>query len=126
MERARLSYQPEEIHTMTCWLIAPLAVLLSYMVWSLLAFVMFCLFFFFCQLIKRVISETFSGGVTGNDVIMHFFLSSLPFGGVGKLLGLLKCCDSMHGVTQGTAVVGLCPNTPALVTAEGSRYSRSQ
>uniref|UniRef100_A0A8C5IIY7 Aldehyde dehydrogenase family 3 member A2 n=1 Tax=Junco hyemalis TaxID=40217 RepID=A0A8C5IIY7_JUNHY len=36
------------------------------------------------QLIKRVISETSSGGVTGNDVIMHFFLSTLPFGGVGK------------------------------------------
>ncbi|NWH37120.1 AL3A2 dehydrogenase, partial [Chloropsis hardwickii] len=35
------------------------------------------------QLIKRVISETSSGGVTGNDVIMHFFLSTLPFGGVG-------------------------------------------
>ncbi|XP_050177749.1 aldehyde dehydrogenase family 3 member A2-like isoform X1 [Myiozetetes cayanensis] len=35
------------------------------------------------KLIKRVISETSSGGVTGNDVIMHFFLSTLPFGGVG-------------------------------------------
>ncbi|KAM9614938.1 aldehyde dehydrogenase family 3 member A2-like isoform 1-T5 [Morphnus guianensis] len=36
------------------------------------------------KLIKRVISETSSGGVTGNDVIMHFFLSTLPFGGVGN------------------------------------------
>ncbi|KFU86274.1 Fatty aldehyde dehydrogenase, partial [Chaetura pelagica] len=36
------------------------------------------------QLIKRVISETSSGGFTGNDVIMHFFLSTLPFGGVGN------------------------------------------
>ncbi|NWR54881.1 AL3A2 dehydrogenase, partial [Bucorvus abyssinicus] len=36
------------------------------------------------ELIKRVISETSSGGVTGNDVIMHFFLSTLPFGGVGN------------------------------------------
>ncbi|XP_064324087.1 aldehyde dehydrogenase family 3 member A2 isoform X1 [Phalacrocorax carbo] len=36
------------------------------------------------KLIKRVISETSSGGVTANDVIMHFFLSTLPFGGVGK------------------------------------------
>ncbi len=36
------------------------------------------------KLIKRVISETSSGGVTGNDVIMHFFLASLPFGGVGN------------------------------------------
>ncbi|NXC42677.1 AL3A2 dehydrogenase, partial [Penelope pileata] len=36
------------------------------------------------KLIKRVISETSSGGVTGNDVIMHFFLATLPFGGVGN------------------------------------------
>ncbi|NWU97831.1 AL3A2 dehydrogenase, partial [Upupa epops] len=36
------------------------------------------------KLIKRVISETSSGGVTGNDVIMHYFLSTLPFGGVGN------------------------------------------
>jgi acyl-CoA reductase-like NAD-dependent aldehyde dehydrogenase len=31
-----------------------------------------------------VIDETSSGGVTGNDVIMHFTVNSLPFGGVGK------------------------------------------
>lgn len=36
------------------------------------------------QLIKRMIDGTSSGGVTANDVIMHFTLSSLPFGGVGK------------------------------------------
>ncbi|KAL0597308.1 Aldehyde dehydrogenase family 3 member A2 [Plecturocebus cupreus] len=36
------------------------------------------------KLIKRMIDETSSGGVTGNDVIMHFMLSSLPFGGVGS------------------------------------------
>ena len=36
------------------------------------------------QLIKRMIDGTSSGGVTGNDVIMHFMLSSLPFGGVGE------------------------------------------
>lgn len=24
---------------------------------------------------------------------MHYFLSTLPFGGVGEFLGLLKCCD---------------------------------
>ncbi|XP_012581923.1 PREDICTED: fatty aldehyde dehydrogenase isoform X2 [Condylura cristata] len=36
------------------------------------------------QLIKRMIDETSSGGVTVNDVIMHFTLSSLPFGGVGS------------------------------------------
>uniref|UniRef100_A0A8C0DLW6 Aldehyde dehydrogenase family 3 member A2 n=1 Tax=Balaenoptera musculus TaxID=9771 RepID=A0A8C0DLW6_BALMU len=36
------------------------------------------------KLIKRMIDRTSSGGVTGNDVIMHFMLSSLPFGGVGS------------------------------------------
>ncbi|XP_037666535.1 aldehyde dehydrogenase family 3 member A2 isoform X2 [Choloepus didactylus] len=36
------------------------------------------------KLIKRMIDETSSGGVTSNDVIMHFTLSSLPFGGVGS------------------------------------------
>lgn len=69
--------------------------------WSLLGTLMFCLVFsFFCQLIRRVISETSSGGVTGNDVIMHFFLSTLPFGGVGKLLQLLKRCHLIHSVTR--------------------------
>ncbi|XP_036622506.1 aldehyde dehydrogenase family 3 member A2 isoform X1 [Trichosurus vulpecula] len=36
------------------------------------------------KLIKKMIQETSSGGVTGNDVIMHFALNSLPFGGVGN------------------------------------------
>lgn len=36
------------------------------------------------KLIKRMIDETSSGGVTGNDVIMHFTVNSLPFGGVGS------------------------------------------
>ncbi|XP_048374991.1 aldehyde dehydrogenase family 3 member A2 isoform X2 [Sphaerodactylus townsendi] len=34
--------------------------------------------------IKRMIAETSSGGVTANDVMMHFTLHSLPFGGVGN------------------------------------------
>ncbi|KAM6175215.1 aldehyde dehydrogenase family 3 member A2 isoform 1-T1 [Erethizon dorsatum] len=36
------------------------------------------------KLIKRMIDETSSGGVTVNDVIMHFILNALPFGGVGS------------------------------------------
>nr|XP_031541786.1 aldehyde dehydrogenase family 3 member A2 isoform X1 [Vicugna pacos] len=36
------------------------------------------------KLTKWLIDHTSSGGVTGNDVIMHFMLSSLPFGGVGS------------------------------------------
>ncbi|KAI1893373.1 hypothetical protein AGOR_G00123070 [Albula goreensis] len=35
------------------------------------------------RVIKRMIAETSSGGVTANDVMMHYTLSSLPFGGVG-------------------------------------------
>lgn len=36
------------------------------------------------KLVRRMIDSTSSGGVTANDVIMHFTLSSLPFGGVGS------------------------------------------
>lgn len=31
-----------------------------------------------------MIEETSSGGVTVNDVLMHYTLCSLPFGGVGE------------------------------------------
>uniref|UniRef100_A0A8D2NAQ8 Aldehyde dehydrogenase family 3 member A2 n=1 Tax=Zonotrichia albicollis TaxID=44394 RepID=A0A8D2NAQ8_ZONAL len=40
------------------------------------------------QLIRRVIAETSSGGMTANDVIMHSVLPELPFGGVGESLPL--------------------------------------
>ncbi|XP_034723325.1 aldehyde dehydrogenase, dimeric NADP-preferring-like isoform X1 [Etheostoma cragini] len=33
---------------------------------------------------KRMIEETSSGGVVVNDVMMHYTLTSLPFGGVGQ------------------------------------------
>ncbi|XP_036924762.1 aldehyde dehydrogenase family 3 member A2 isoform X2 [Sturnira hondurensis] len=36
------------------------------------------------KLVRQIIDSTSSGGVTVNDVIMHFTLSSLPFGGVGS------------------------------------------
>ena len=32
---------------------------------------------------QRVIDETISGGVTVNDVMMHFSCDDIPFGGVG-------------------------------------------
>ncbi|KAM6184863.1 aldehyde dehydrogenase, dimeric NADP-preferring [Rhynchocyon petersi] len=35
------------------------------------------------QVIKKMIAETSSGGVTANDVIVHITVHSLPFGGVG-------------------------------------------
>uniref|UniRef100_A0A671K1S5 Aldehyde dehydrogenase n=1 Tax=Sinocyclocheilus anshuiensis TaxID=1608454 RepID=A0A671K1S5_9TELE len=34
--------------------------------------------------IKRMLTETSSGGVTVNDVLMHYTVDTLPFGGVGN------------------------------------------
>ncbi|KAM8818950.1 aldehyde dehydrogenase, dimeric NADP-preferring-like [Rhynchonycteris naso] len=36
------------------------------------------------KVIKKMIGETSSGGATGNDVIIHLSVHSLPFGGVGN------------------------------------------
>ncbi|KAJ7308815.1 hypothetical protein JRQ81_008083 [Phrynocephalus forsythii] len=36
------------------------------------------------KIIKRMIAETSSGGVTANDVLMHYSVPGLPFGGVGN------------------------------------------
>ena len=36
------------------------------------------------QVIKKMIAETSSGGVTANDVIVHISVHSLPYGGVGE------------------------------------------
>ncbi|XP_065709488.1 aldehyde dehydrogenase family 3 member A2 [Patagioenas fasciata] len=36
------------------------------------------------KLIRRVISETSSGGMTANDVLVHSFVLHMPFGGVGN------------------------------------------
>uniref|UniRef100_A0A8B9KI81 Aldehyde dehydrogenase family 3 member A2 n=1 Tax=Astyanax mexicanus TaxID=7994 RepID=A0A8B9KI81_ASTMX len=36
------------------------------------------------KLIQRMIAETSSGGVLANDCLVHFSVSSLPFGGVGN------------------------------------------
>ncbi|XP_060541615.1 aldehyde dehydrogenase family 3 member A2 isoform X1 [Pantherophis guttatus] len=36
------------------------------------------------KVINKMIAETSSGGVTANDVIMHFSIPGLPFGGVGN------------------------------------------
>ncbi|XP_054427140.1 aldehyde dehydrogenase, dimeric NADP-preferring [Pteronotus mesoamericanus] len=36
------------------------------------------------KVIKKMIAETSSGGVTANDVILHLSVHSLPFGGVGN------------------------------------------
>lgn len=35
------------------------------------------------EVIKRMLSETSSGGVVVNDVMIHYTVTSLPFGGVG-------------------------------------------
>ncbi|KAL4608406.1 hypothetical protein GN956_G24652 [Arapaima gigas] len=36
------------------------------------------------KLIKRMVAETSSGGVLANDCLVHFSVSTLPFGGVGN------------------------------------------
>lgn len=54
------------------------------MLWALLTW-SFCPIL---QLVRQMINGTSSGGVTANDVIMHFTLSSLPFGGVGEYSSL--------------------------------------
>lgn len=52
----------------------------------------------FCpQLVKRMIEGTSSGAVTVNDVVVHFMLSSLPFGGVGEHSSLLFIADISEG-----------------------------
>lgn len=60
----------------------------------------------FTQVIKKMIAETSSGGVTANDVIVHITVPTLPFGGVGKsgagtlvLITLVFQGDSKPGVT---------------------------
>ncbi|XP_068004301.1 aldehyde dehydrogenase family 3 member B1-like isoform X3 [Melanerpes formicivorus] len=42
------------------------------------------------QVVKRVLERTSSGGFCGNDTIMHFTLTSLPFGGIGQS-GMGRC-----------------------------------
>uniref|UniRef100_A0A2I3RXM3 Aldehyde dehydrogenase family 3 member A2 n=2 Tax=Pan TaxID=9596 RepID=A0A2I3RXM3_PANTR len=54
------------------------------------------------KLIKRMIDETSSGGVTGNDVIMHFMLNSFPFGGVGESYFLLLINDPVQPPSAST------------------------
>uniref|UniRef100_A0A8C0V6S6 Aldehyde dehydrogenase domain-containing protein n=1 Tax=Cyanistes caeruleus TaxID=156563 RepID=A0A8C0V6S6_CYACU len=34
--------------------------------------------------LNQVLERTSSGGFCGNDTLMHFTLSSLPFGGIGR------------------------------------------
>ncbi|XP_069767057.1 multidrug and toxin extrusion protein 1-like isoform X2 [Narcine bancroftii] len=36
------------------------------------------------KLVKKMIGETSSGGVTANDCLIHYSIPALPFGGVGK------------------------------------------
>ncbi|KAM5306488.1 aldehyde dehydrogenase, dimeric NADP-preferring isoform 2-T2 [Glossophaga mutica] len=47
------------------------------------------------RVIKKMIAETSSGGVTANDVILHLSVHSLPFGGVGNSgMGAYHCKHS--------------------------------
>ncbi|KAI1893313.1 hypothetical protein AGOR_G00122430 [Albula goreensis] len=50
------------------------------------------------RLIKRIITETSSGGVLANDCIMHFTITALPFGGVGN--SGMGCYHGKHTFDQ--------------------------
>lgn len=39
---------------------------------------------FSVKVIKRMVDETSSGGLLANDCLVHYSVSSLPFGGVGE------------------------------------------
>uniref|UniRef100_A0A8C6WJ99 Aldehyde dehydrogenase 3 family, member A1 n=1 Tax=Neogobius melanostomus TaxID=47308 RepID=A0A8C6WJ99_9GOBI len=45
--------------------------------------------------IEKMLEETTSGGVLVNDVLMHYTLSSLPFGGVGTLHSFTAEADEL-------------------------------
>ncbi|XP_006877494.1 PREDICTED: fatty aldehyde dehydrogenase [Chrysochloris asiatica] len=66
------------------------------------------------KLIKRMIDETSSGGVTGNDVIMHFTLNSLPFGGVGECYFLLSM-EIVHPHKGAAHLIGLLNKLSSLL-----------
>ena len=87
------------------------------------------------QLIKRMIDGTSSGGVTGNDVIMHFMLSSLPFGGVGEAPP--SCCpespsgpsppSTLRGASQSVMVYSLLlPWFAVLHQMQGMSWAKNQ
>lgn len=46
------------------------------------------------EVVDRVLAETSSGGACVNEVMMHVFVSELPFGGVGE-----SGCGAYHGKT---------------------------
>ncbi|XP_006810066.1 aldehyde dehydrogenase family 3 member A2-like [Neolamprologus brichardi] len=50
------------------------------------------------KLIKRVIAETSSGALLANDCLVHFTVSSLPFGGVGN--SGMGCYHGRYGFDQ--------------------------
>ncbi|XP_066551624.1 aldehyde dehydrogenase family 3 member A2 [Amia ocellicauda] len=50
------------------------------------------------KLIKHMIAETSSGGVTANDCLLHYSVSALPFGGVGN--SGMGCYHGKHSFDQ--------------------------
>lgn len=41
--------------------------------------------FFSVKVIQKMLSSTSSGAMVANDCLIHYSVSSLPFGGVGEL-----------------------------------------
>lgn len=48
------------------------------------------------KVINRVRDETSSGGLLANDCLVHYSVSSLPFGGVGEFYRQLCVRNTVH------------------------------
>ncbi|XP_072557653.1 aldehyde dehydrogenase family 3 member A2-like isoform X1 [Paramormyrops kingsleyae] len=72
------------------------------------------------KVIKKVLAETSSGGVTVNDVMMHYTLSSLPFGGVGQS-GMGRY-HGRHTYDQLSHLRACYVTSPALESFNKARY----
>lgn len=51
------------------------------------------------QVIKRMTEETSSGALLVNDCLVHFSVSSLPFGGVGECT-VVHLCELRHSAQR--------------------------
>nr|XP_055210622.1 aldehyde dehydrogenase family 3 member B1 isoform X2 [Gorilla gorilla gorilla]XP_055210623.1 aldehyde dehydrogenase family 3 member B1 isoform X2 [Gorilla gorilla gorilla] len=71
------------------------------------------------QVVKRVLTQTSSGGFCGNDGFMHMTLASLPFGGVGRCL--LPCPSvTIWSNCNSVTCIHSCQSTPAPPQCRGT------
>ncbi|XP_061104094.1 aldehyde dehydrogenase family 3 member A2-like [Conger conger] len=72
------------------------------------------------KLIRHVISETSSGGVLANDCLVHYSVSSLPFGGVGN--SGMGCYHGKHSFDQLSHLRGCLIKSLGMEGANSMRY----